>query len=340
MHLMVRNVNSQADILRLAGGFRHAQALLTATTLGLFTLLCERGACEEEEIRMGLRLHGRGLRHFLDLLTACGLLERVDGRYANSAGADVYLVQGRLTYLGCFLEHATGTLYPAWTHLSESLRGGQPQHSGESPDHAEDADHLLKQVWRMDAVTHFIGPALATTLDWSGYRSILDLGGARGNVVATLVRSNPRMSGHVFDIPAMRPLFDEHIARYGLTGRVHFHGGDFFTDPLPGADVVLLGHVLSMMERSQRARLVARAFQTVRPGGALVVYDRMLGGDTGNTGDTENLVSSLTLLLTTRGGSEYPTAELVTLAGQAGFVSTEIHPLTKHDTAVVCHKAS
>ncbi|MFF9558164.1 methyltransferase [Streptomyces albus] len=331
------DVSTPAGIIRLSNAFCDAKALLTAVELGLFTTLAEKGPSTQEEIREELGLHGRGLSDWLHLLAALGLLTRQDGRFGNAEGAGTYLVRGSEQYVGGFLERSNRNLYPAWGRLTEALRTGEQQ-SGSDFEEVTKNPHILRQfVGMMDALTHVVGPELVEKFDWSGHSSVLDVGGARGNLCSIIVKAQPHLDGHVFDLPPMEPLFHEKVASYGLTGKVTFHGGSFFTDPLPRADVVTLGHVLHDWDEQQRGELVAKAYDAVNPGGALLIYDRMLD----DTPDhVENLVISLDMLLVTDGGSEYPVSEVVAHAGRAGFASTETLPLSDYDTLVICRKAA
>ncbi|MCW2881633.1 MAG: O-methyltransferase family protein [Sphaerisporangium sp.] len=325
-----------AGILRLANSFCDAKALLTAVELGLFTTL-SAGAASEEEIRQTLGLHGRGLSDWLDLLVALDLLNREDGRYANSTGADRYLVRGADSYIGGFIERSNRNLYPAWGKLSEALRSGKPQ-SGSDFDAVVDNPKILAQfINSMDALTGVLGPQLIEAYDgWADYKSVLDVGGCRGSLVSQVVKAHPHLSGTVFDLPQMSPFFDEKVAEHGLADKVSFKGGSFFNDPLPSADIVMMGHVLHDWDPQQRKFLVKAAYQSVNPGGVLLVYDRMLDRESSRV---ENLVISLDMLLVTDGGSEYTVAELRGHAEEAGFTSIEDRLLGEDDTLVVARKA-
>lgn len=326
--------STPAGILRLGNAFCDAKALLTAVELGLFTAL-HHGPATEEQIRQHLGLHGRGLSDFLNLLGALGLLERTGGEYRNTTAADRYLVRGGKTYIGGFLERSNRNLYPAWGRLAEALRTGEQQ-SGSDFTKVLNTPALLAQFAdMMDSLTNMLAPALIDSFEWPGSGTVLDIGGARGNLVAQVVKAQPQLTGTVFDLPQMEALFDELISQYGLTDRVHFHGGDFFTDELPHADVVIMGHMLHDWDPGQRRMLVEKAFHAVSPGGALLVYDRMLDDEPSHV---ENLVISLDMLLVTEGGSEYPVSELRTNAQAAGFVSVTDRPLGDYDTLVICRK--
>jgi O-methyltransferase domain/Dimerisation domain len=328
------DVSTAAGILRLGNSFCDAKALLTAVELDLFGLL-HGGEATEGEIRDRLGLHGRGLRDFLSLLVQLDLLTEQGGRYANAEGVDRYLVRENPEFIGGFLLRSSKNLYPAWGRIGEALRTGTKQSGGEFNEMAKIPGLLTQFIGMMDALTLQLGPELIKAVDWSGYRSVLDVGGCRGNLAAQLVKANPHLMGHVFDLPPMEPFFDEHVATVGLTGSVRFHGGSFFEVPLPTADVVILGHVLHDWAAGQRAHLVGKAFDAVNAGGTLLVYDRMLGDERHLV---ENLVISLDMLLVTDGGSEYPAEEIHAHAQAAGFTSSTEQALGDYDTLVICHK--
>ncbi|WP_244287284.1 methyltransferase [Amycolatopsis rubida] len=327
-------MSTPAGIIRLGSAFCDAKALLTAVELDLFSTLCAVPA-PIDEIRDRLGLHGRGLSDFLQLLVALGLLEKSGDRYRNAAGADQYLVRGKPSYVGGFLQQANRNLYRAWDRLPDALRTGKPQAVGDFSDVVGNPERLGHFIGMMDALTQVLGPELVGALDWNGQSSVLDVGGCRGNMAAHIVKAHPHLEGHVFDLPQMEPFFTEHMENSGLTGSVLFHGGDFFRDPLPQADVVVLGHVLHDWDREQRAFLRRKAFDAVGPGGALVVYDRMLDDEPTHV---ENLVISLDMLLVTDGGAEYPVSEIRDHATVLGASSVRVQPLGDYDTLVECRK--
>ncbi|MYR89836.1 methyltransferase [Streptomyces sp. SID685] len=332
------DVGTAAGILRLGNAFCDAKALLTAVELDLFTQLhgAPGGSATEAEVKQELGLHGRGLGDFLDLLVALRILERQDGRYRNAPGTDRHLVRGADEYIGGFLLRSNRNLYPAWGRLEEALRTGRQQ-SGSHYDEVTRNPAVLRQfIGSMDAFTNLLGAQLVDAYDWSPHASVVDVGGARGNLASQIVRARPHLAGHVFDLPEMEPFAKELIADLGLGGRLEFHGGSFFTDPLPSADVVVLGHVLHDWDPKQRSLLIHKAFDAVNPGGTLLVYDRMLDDEPEHA---ENLVISLDMLLVTDGGSEYRAAEIIGYAEHAGFARTEVTPLGDYDTLVTCYKA-
>ena len=328
------DLSTAAGLLRFGNLFCDAKILLTAVELGLFTLL-DGGSAAEPEIRQRLGLHGRGLEDFLQALVSIGVLIENDGSYHNAFGAGHHLVAGKPGYIGGFLIGANFSLYPAYGRLACALRTGAKQIDGEVSDLLGNPGALTQFAQMMDGLTEALGPELAARFDWTSRYTVLDVGGCRGNLLGHVLDAHAWLTGHVFDLPAMGPLFDEHMAARGLGDRATFHGGDFFTDPLPEAEVIICGHVLSDWSPAQRAGLLRKAFEALAPGGALLVYDRVLhpGGD-----NRENLVASLNMLLVTDGGGEYTVAQLAEQAAEVGFAAVTDQPLGAFDTLVTCTK--
>lgn len=329
------HLDTADEIIRLGNAFCEAKALLTAVQLNLFDTV-NAHPLTEDEIRDRLGLHGRGLADFLRLLVALDLLESDGERYTNSPSARRHLVQGESGYVGGFLRRTDQNRYPLWGRLADALRTGKPQYDGDFQQVLSTPAMLEHFVQMMDGLTQVLAPQLVEAYDWSNARSMVDIGGCRGNVAGHVVRANPGLTAHVFDMPQIEPFFTRHIEQMGLTGRLSFHGGDFFVDDLPSGDVVVMGHVLHNWDESQRKRLVEKAYRAVSPGGTLLVYDRMLDGHSASP--TENLVISLDMLLVSEGGAEYTSEELRAHAESAGFASVTARPLGDHDTLVVCRK--
>jgi SAM-dependent methyltransferase len=327
---------SAGAILRLGNAFCDAQTLLTAVELDLFSVLHD-GPATEEDLRVRLALHGRGLRDFLRLLVRLDLLVEDNGRYRNAAATEDHLVAGAPGDVTGFLRGAKANLYPVWDGLTETLRSGLPRAAAENFAQMLGDPHQLRRYSEMmNGVLQPLIPRLLDALDWSDHRSVLDVGGCQGSLVGRLVDAHPGLTGGVFDLPQLQPVFNARMAELGTGSRVQFQAGDFFRDPLPRADVVILGHILHNWRREQREYLVSQAFRAVNPGGVLLVHDRMLADECPRI---ENLVASLTMALVTEQGSEYPVSELTSIALAAGFTSVTSRALDDNETLVLCRKA-
>ncbi|WP_245589456.1 acetylserotonin O-methyltransferase [Amycolatopsis balhimycina] len=319
---------------RLGNAFCEAKLLLTATELGLFTVL-DAGPATAEEVRAALKLGERGVRDFLDALVALGLLERTDGRYRNGPAAGQFLVRDKESYAGGFLERANRMLYPAWGNLTEALRTGAPQAQAPYSAVAANPAKLTAFLSMMDSVNGLLVPDIDRAFPWAEVRTVADIGGARGNLAGLLARNHDTLRGTVFDLPALNEAANAHLAGLGVADRVTFQPGDFFADELPTADVLILGHVLHNWSPEQRKQLVELCYAALEPGGALLVYDAMLDDEPGSI---SKLLVSLNMLLVTEGGSEYPVGECLGYLADAGFRTTGSHPIGADNTLVIGYK--
>ena len=323
------------DILRLGQQHWAAKTLLTAVELGLFTALAEQPGTEPE-IRERLSLHPRSTRDFLDALVALGLLERAGSQYRNTAAADLYLDERKPTYRGGFLRMFNWQ-WSLWGRLADLLRTGKPQTRGATnfDTYYTKPEAVRQFMSAMDGANALVGPALADTFDWSGYASFVDVGGARGNLAAAIVKAHPHLEGSTMDLPPVEPFFHEHVAQLSLQGKLRFHAGDFFTEPLPTADVLIFGHVLHDWDDQERLMLLRKAYEALPPGGAVLVYDCLIDDE---RTDPDNLLLSLNMQLVTDGGSEYTAADCDRWLREAGFGRTETRPLPAADTLVIGYK--
>jgi N,N-dimethyltransferase/O-methyltransferase len=309
-------------IVEINSAYFKSKVLQSAVEIGLFEALAN-GPATAEAIAGKLGLRASLAPTYLDALASLQLLDKQGDRYANSQAATQFLLPDSPTYLGAtMLQHAR-MHYHNWARLADTLRADEPtrevkaHESGAAfADHYADADRARKLMAHMDTFNGFVADELAGKIDWSPYRSFVDLGGARGNMAARLATAHAHMSGTVYDLPAIEPFFTELMRVRGTTGRVHFHAGDFFRDPLPEADVYIIGHVLHDWPVERRRELVARTYDAVRPGGILVIYDAML--DPAGP-DATSLLQSLNCSMLRAGGSEYSLEEGRSYLSDAGY---------------------
>ena len=205
-----------------------------------------------------LGLHARSALDFFDALVALGMLEREDGRYRNTPATDLFLDRTKPSYIGGILEMANARLFGFWNSLTEGLRTGQPQNEAKTGDNFFEALYADPQRLRefakaMTGISMGAAQAIAMTFPWERYETVIDVGCAEGCVAVQIARSHEHIRGGGFDLPAIGPVFEAHVAEAGLGERLRFHGGDFFADPLPQADVLIMGHILHDWDGGEKA---------------------------------------------------------------------------------------
>ena len=336
----VPHAPSPGPILDLALGFWGPKALLSAVELGVFAALA-KGSRSCDALARQLNIHPRGARDFLDALVALQVLDRRDGLYSNTELTDHYLDPEKPSYAGGWLELAGSRLYPVWNKLSESLRSGEPGNEAKhEPDYysnlMRDPERLRTFLRGMTGLSMAASSAIAEKFPWSDYKSFVDVGGAQGVVAAKLVERHPHLTGGSLDLPEVGPFFAEYVATRGLAERLRFYGSDFFAEPLPHADVLIMGHVLHNWDLERKRILLRKAYDALSPGGALLVYEALIDDD--RSKNTFGLLMSLNMLLVTSGGFVFTGAELTTWMRECGFRHTRVEHLGGPDSMVVAIK--
>ncbi len=325
-------------IVQLGLAFWGSKTLLSAVELGLFTDLAEHGPTELERLSRRLGLHDRSARDFLDALVALRMLERHEGRYANTSETAHFLDRRKPSYVGGMLEMANARLYPFWGALTAALRTGEPQNEvkqgrdlfGQLYAQPERLASFLKA---MTGISVQSAAAMASKFPWRDYRSFADIGAAEGALCVQLASAHSHLQGTGFDLPPVRPHFEAYVAGHGMSDRVAFQPGNFFEDELPQADVLVMGHVLHDWDLDRKRILIGKAYDAVRPRGALVVYEALIDDD--RRQNTLGLLMSLNMLIETPGGFDYTGADCIGWMRDAGFQQARVEHLTGAESMVV-----
>jgi hypothetical protein len=328
-------------IIQTGMAFCASKTLLSAIEIGLFTEL-SHGPEHFDTISGRLELHPRSARDFLDALVALGFLQRDGDYYTNTFETDFFLDRKKPSYLGCALEMANRRLYPFWGRLTEALRTGAPQNELRTggPDlfgtlYADPA-RLKEFLAAMTSMSHGANIMIARAFQWRDSHTFVDVGTAQGDLAAQIALANPHLRGIGFDLPKVAPVFEEYVEAVGVADRVTFLPGDFLTQDLPNADVVLMGHILHDWDLTTKKMLIRKAFDAVPPGGAIVVYEAIIDDD--RSKNAFGLLMSLNMLIETPAGFDYTGAECTEWMEEAGFSAMRTEPLVGPDSMVIGFK--
>ncbi|HEX4248701.1 MAG TPA: methyltransferase [Pseudonocardia sp.] len=324
-------------LLQLGLAFWGSKTLLSAVELGVFTELAD-GPLPEAELTTRLGLHARGARDFFDALVALGVLDRGDDGYHNTPEADAFLDRAKPHYIGGVFDIANDRLYGFWGSLTEALRTGSAQNEIKTGGSFfeviyQDPTQLRLFLQAMTGVSMGAAQRIAVEFPWHRYRTVIDIGCAQGCLPVQLASRHGHLSGAGFDLPPVAPVFDEYVRTAGLSDRLQFHPGDFFTDPVPSADVLVMGHILHDWGLPEKKALIRKAYSALPDGGALIVYDAMI--DDQRRANAFGLLMSLNMLIETPGGFDYTGGDCRGWLDEAGFRSSYVKALAGPDSMVV-----
>jgi SAM-dependent methyltransferase len=253
-------------------------SLCTVVTLRIAEHI-DAGVTDVRKLAAATDCDPTALHNVLSHLVRKGVFEEPEpGRFALNDAARGLLDPG--TRLGFDLNGLGGRFAQAWSTLPTYVRTGRsgyPERFGRG--FWEDLDAHPELAAQFDAL---IGPAGHGTPDpeiplvdrWDSVRTVVDVGGGTGAMLAEVLRAHPEVRGTLVDLPRTVARSGPIFEAAGVADRVTTVGQSFF-DPLPaGADLYLLKSVLNDWPEPETVAILGRCAEAARPAGRVVV----LGG--------------------------------------------------------------
>ena len=113
-------------------------------------------------------------------------------------------------------------------------------------------------------------------------------------------------------------------------------GGDFFADPLPGADVITMGLILHDWNLERKMHLINAAYDALPEGGAFIVVENLI--DNARRENAFGLLMSLNMLIEFGDAFDYTGADFAAWCKEVGFKETEVMPLAGPASAGIAYK--
>jgi hypothetical protein len=321
---------SVGKMLGVSGGYWRGCAIQAAVRLKIFSLLgfgkSDAGAVAKAA---GSEVRATGL--LLDALAAMHLLCKKGELYANTEFAGKHLVLGEPGYMGHIILHHHHIL-DGWAQLDKAVMTGKKVARRSYGAEIERESFLLG----MFNLAMEIAPKLVPRFDLTGRKRLLDLGGGPGTYAIHFCLANPELMAVIFDRPTTRSFACDTIARFRLSERISFVGGDFNTDPIGGGpyDAAWLSHILHSNSAEECRECISKTVAALVPGGLLLIHDFIL--DDSKDGPEFAALFSLNMLVGTDGGRSFSRAEIFAMLEQAGVGEIEHHNCaTPNDSSVI-----
>jgi acetylserotonin N-methyltransferase len=309
-------------IIDIMDGFRRSKAMFAAVEMGVFDLLAD-GPLTAAEIASQTEASLSGIARLLETCVGLNLLERRGAQFANTEAADVYLRESSPRALTGYILYSNLVLYHCWAHLEDAVREGTPRWTQTFGTDRPIFEHFFSTPEKMRTFTmgmHGLGlttsPAVVQAFDLSGFHTLADLGAATGHLAITACETWPNLRGIAFDLARVLPLAREFIDASPARDRLSLCAGDFFTDPLPAADLYALGRILHDWGEDKIRLLLSRIFEALPSGGALLIAEKLIRED--RSGPLNAHLQSLSMLVITE-GKERSFSEYAALLYDAGF---------------------
>jgi len=164
--------------------------------------------------------------------------------------------------------------------------------------------------------------AVAAAYDFSGVKTIVDVGGATGNLLTTVLGRASGARGILYDLPHVVRDAPAFIQARGLTDRVAIEAGSFFERVPDGGDAYMLSHVIHDWSEAQCLKILGNCRRAMKPDSRLLLIEMVLpSGNAPHPGKVLDM-----MMLVGPGGQERTEQEYGKLLAKAGFRLTRVVP--------------
>lgn len=337
--------DAQAEI-RLANEMRQllfgqllSRAICAAAVLRIPDLLAD-GPESVEALAERSGAHAPSLRRLLRDLAVFGIFaERDDGNFELTPLAATLRTDARGS-MGATALMFAGEFGQAWNELLHTVRTGEA--GFEFLHGMKEFDYLAKnpetaRVFNqaMTESTARAADEILATVDFSPYRTIVDVGGGEGLLLRSILRAYPEATGILFDLPDVLESARRLIEAEGLTERCTLVAGSFFEWVPAGGDLYLLKHVLHAWDDERSLTVLRNCRQAIAQTGSLMVLEHvMVERVLSDRGRESAALLDLHMFVVTGTGRVRTESDFAELLGTAGFRLARITP-TLSGTAVI-----
>ncbi|MBB5987518.1 methyltransferase [Sphingobium lignivorans] len=277
------------------------------------------------EMARELDLHPETTLRILRALAALGLCHHQGGDVFTASGPGERLRGDRPDSLRGMALLWGDRIWKSLETIGETLRTGKPGR-GNGDFEGMHADPAASDAFNraMAEQSRAIAQALVRTLDFSGYRQVIDLGGGYGAVLAEILRANPDLRGQIYDLAAIGEGALRYLDEAGVGARAAFVGGSFFESVPAGADCLVIKYILHDWPDADCRHILANCRAALAPGASAIIVERIVAD---RITPQDESVMRTDLVMMPISGRERTLAEFHALLREGGFTPGEAHPL-------------
>jgi hypothetical protein len=316
-----------AQLIQMASGYWISKVVYAAAKLGLADHLAA-GPRSAAELAGPTRTHGPSLHRLMRTLASLGVLTEGDGqRFALTPLGEALKANAPGSAHASVITLGSPFFVAAFEKIVHSLETGSTGFEAAMgmPVFTYLRQHPQEASLFSETMVGFHNaepPAVAAAYDFSAFKTVVDVGGATGNMLAAILARHAGPRGVLFDMPHVVEDAPRLLKERGVESRVTIEAGDFFKGVPAGGDAYLLSHVIHDWNEEQCLTILGHCRAAMKPGGKLLIVEMVLPpGDTPHPGKILDMV-----MLVVPGGQERTAAEYEPLLAKAGFRVTRVVP--------------
>jgi hypothetical protein len=316
-----------AQVIQMATAHWVSKLIFVAAKLGLADALAS-GPKTAEELAAASGMHAPSMYRLMRTLSALGVFAEDDSKRFTSTPMGESLKTGAPgSARATVLTLGGPIMVSAFDEIMYSLQTGKTgfekangmpvfDYLAQHPDEASLFSETMIGVHGEEPA------AVAAAYDFSAFGTIVDVGGATGNLISTILKEHPGPRGILFDLPHVVTDAPAFLSATGVADRVSIESGSFFESVPAGADAYLLSHIIHDWSEEQCLTILGNVRKAMKPDGKVLLIEMVL--PRGNEFHLGKLLDMV--MLVAPGGQERTDTEYATLLEKAGLKLVRVVP--------------
>ena len=322
-----QQINSAQRLGQMASGYWISQALRCAAVLNVADHLKSKSQ-SAEELAEHLNVKSGALYRLLRALASVGIFSEDEHRLFSLTPLAEFLRSDHPHSQKSFVLMITGAPYRAWGHLDYSINTGNAafnetfgkslfEYLTEHPQEGKIFDAAMTGIHGGET------QPMIEAYDFSGFQTVVDIGGGNGSTLAVVLNSHPKLKGVLFDMPQVVERAKSNFVESGLIDRVRLEGGDFFRSVTKGADAYILRHIIHDWSDDDAAAILRNCAAAMNKGGKVLIVETVIP-----VNNEPCFGKWLDLMMLVIGGKERTKQQYHLLLEEAGLKLNRIIPTT------------
>lgn len=317
----------QAQMMHMATAYWASSLVYTAADMGLADRLAEAPRTAAE-LALSTGSDAPALYRVMRTLAGMGLFtEDSNQRFSLTPLGETLHTGTPGSVRSCVLTIAGQLVTKSVGELPYSIKTGQPAFEKlfRMPLFEWLAKHPVEASMFSETMVGFHGAepaAVAKAYDFSQFETVIDVGGATGNLLTAILSQHRKPRGILFDLPHVVRDAPALIKARELSDRIAIEAGSFF-ESVPAANgAYLLSHIIHDWSEAQCLTILGNCRRAMKPDSRLLIIEMVL--PTGNAPHPGKMLDMI--MLTFAGGQERTEPEYRQLLEKAGLRLTRVVP--------------
>jgi hypothetical protein len=317
----------------LIAGYWVSRLIYVAAKLGLADLL-KKGARTADDLAAATGVKAPALYRVLRTLASYGVFEQITGkRFRLTPLGNTLRTDVPASMHGFALMLVEKHVWDAWEQLFYAVQTGDLpfdkifgmpfyQYLEQHPDDLKVFGESMTSLSGTENPA--IAAAFKSVRGRSGIRTLVDVAGGLGSLLAMILEANPKINGVLFDLPPViaRAAKDRHITARRVAERCHLEPGNFFESVPAGGDAYILKYILHNWDDESSVKILANCRAAMNETGRVLVADPVISP--GNRREWGKLLDIQMMVVVN--GRERTREEFSALFKRAGLKLTRIIP--------------